>query len=45
MARLINAVVVGLVLAAGASVYAVRALAPVSNGHPTQATLYQYGLR
>jgi hypothetical protein len=45
MARLIIAVVVGLVLATGASVYAVRALAPVSDGHPTQATLYQYGVR
>jgi hypothetical protein len=45
MARLIIAVVVGLVLATGASVLAVRALAPVSDGHPTQATLYQYGIR
>jgi hypothetical protein len=45
MARLIIAVVVGLILAAGGSVLAVRALTPVSDGHPTQATLYQYGVR
>ena len=45
MARLIIAVVVGLVLATGGSVLAVRALTPVSDGHPAQATLYQYGIR
>jgi hypothetical protein len=45
MARLIIAVIVGLVLATGGSVLAVRALTPVSDGHPTQATLYQYGIR
>jgi len=45
MARLIIAVVVGLVLATAGSVLAVRALTPVSDGHPTQASLFQYGIR
>ena len=45
MARLIIAVNVGLVLATGGSVLAVRALTPVSDGQPTQASLYQYGVR
>ena len=45
MARLIIAVIVGLVLAAGGSVLAVQALTPVADGHPTQASLFQYGIR
>ena len=46
MARLIIAVVVGLVLATGASVLADAGARPgLRRASPTQASLYQYGNR
>ncbi len=45
MVRLINAVVVGVVLAVGATVAAAHALTGVANGSPSSASLYQYGNR
>ncbi len=45
MARLLIAVVVGVVLAVGAAFLASDALAGVANGAPSNASLYQYGTR
>jgi hypothetical protein len=43
--RLLIAIVVGVVLAVGATVLATNALAGLANGTPSKATLYQYGTR
>jgi hypothetical protein len=43
--RLLIAIVVGVVLAVGATVVATNALAGLANGTPSKATLYQYGTR
>lgn len=45
MARLLIALVVGIVLAVGATVATASALAGVANGSPTSGSLYQYGNR
>jgi hypothetical protein len=45
MARLLIAVVVGAVLAVGAAFLVSDALAGVTNGAPSNASLYQYGTR
>ena len=45
MVRLLIAIVVGVVLAVGATVVATNALASLANGTPSKATLYQYGTR
>jgi hypothetical protein len=45
MTRLLIAVAVGIVLAVGATVAAVSALAGAANGTPASASLYQYGNR
>jgi hypothetical protein len=45
MIRLLIAIVVGLVLAVGATMVTVNALSGVANGSPTNGTLYQYGDR
>ena len=45
MARLLIVIVVGVVLAVGASVLATNALAGLANGTPSKASLYQYGSR
>ena len=45
MARLLIAVVVGIVLAVGATIAAAQTLAGVANGSPTSSSLYQYGNR
>jgi K+-transporting ATPase c subunit len=43
--RLIVAVLVGLVIATGATVVTVNLLSDSANGSPSNATLYQYGSR
>jgi K+-transporting ATPase c subunit len=43
--RLIVAVVVGLVIAAGATVVSVNLLSSQANGTPSNSSLYQYGSR
>jgi hypothetical protein len=43
--RLLIAIVVGVVLAVGATVLATNALASLANGTSSKATLYQYGTR
>jgi hypothetical protein len=43
--RLIVAVVVGLVIAAGATVVTVNLLSSSANGTPSNQSLYQYGSR
>jgi hypothetical protein len=43
--RLLIAIVVGVVLAVGATVLATNALAGLANGTSSKATLYQYGTR
>jgi hypothetical protein len=45
MARLLIAIVLGIVLSAGASVLAVKALTGVADGKATQASVFQYGIR
>jgi hypothetical protein len=45
MARLLIAIAIGVVLAVGAAVLASGALAGVSNGTTSRASLYQYGAR
>jgi hypothetical protein len=45
MTRLLIAVIVGVVLAVGAAFLASEALAGVTNGTPSNASLYQYGNR
>lgn len=45
MARLLIAVIVGVVLAVGAAFLVTDALAGVTNGTPSNASLYQYGNR
>ena len=45
MIRLLIAIVVGVVLAAGAAVAASGVLAGAANGTPSQSSLYQYGNR
>lgn len=45
MTRLLIAIVVGLVLAVGATMVTVNTLSGVANGSPTKASLYQYGDR
>ena len=45
MARLLIAIVVGVVLAVGAAVLAGNALTGLANGTPSTASLYQYGSR
>jgi hypothetical protein len=45
MLRLIVAVVVGLVIAAGATVVTVNLLSDSANGSPSNSSLYQYGNR
>jgi hypothetical protein len=43
--RLLIAIVVGVVVAVGATVLVTNALAGVSNGTPSNASIYQYGTR
>jgi hypothetical protein len=43
--RLLIAIVVGVVVAIGATVLVTDALAGVANGTPSNASLYQYGTR
>jgi hypothetical protein len=43
--RLIVAVLVGLIIATGATVVTVNLLSDSANGAPSNATLYQYGSR
>jgi K+-transporting ATPase c subunit len=43
--RLIVAVVVGVVIAVGATVVTVNLLSDSANGSPSNASLYQYGSR
>ena len=45
MIPVIVAIVVGVVLAVGGAVIASNTLAGVSNGTPSQASVYQYGNR
>jgi hypothetical protein len=45
MARLLIAVIVGVALAVGAAFLVSDALAGVTNGTPSNASLYQYGTR
>jgi hypothetical protein len=45
MARLLVAVLLGIVLAVGGSVLAAKVLAGSANGTFTNASLYQYGNR
>jgi hypothetical protein len=45
VARLLIAIVVGVVLGAGAAVVAGNALTGLANGTPSNASLYQYGSR
>jgi hypothetical protein len=45
VARLLIAIVLGAVLAAGAAVVTSNALAGVANGTQKNASLYQYGTR
>ncbi len=45
MVRLLIAMVVGLVLAVGATVITGEVLQGVSNGAPSNASLYNYGTR
>ena len=45
MARILIAVVIGAVLAVGATFLASSLVLGVSNGTPTNATLYNYGSR
>ena len=45
MARLLIAIVVGVVLAVGFTLAGTRVLTGVANGSPTSGTLYQYGNR
>ena len=45
MARLLIAVIVGVMLAVGAAFLVSDALAGVANGTPSNASLYQYGTR
>jgi K+-transporting ATPase c subunit len=43
--RLIVAVLVGLIIATGATVVTVNLLSDSANGSPSNSTLYQYGSR
>jgi K+-transporting ATPase c subunit len=43
--RLVLAVVVGLVIAIGATVMTVNLLSNQANGSPSKSSLYQYGSR
>jgi hypothetical protein len=45
VARLLIAIVVGVVIAVGAAVLASNALTGLANGTPSTASLYQYGSR
>jgi hypothetical protein len=45
MARLLIAVAVGVLLGVGAAAIATNALSGLSNGTPSNATLYVYGNR
>ncbi|HXL94766.1 MAG TPA: hypothetical protein VN969_38050 [Streptosporangiaceae bacterium] len=45
MTRLIIAIVVGAVIAAGATVAFTSALSNAANGSPSNSSLYQYGSR
>lgn len=45
MSRLIIAIVVGIVIAVGAVAVTENVLSSVSNGSPSNASLYQYGSR
>jgi len=45
MIHLLIAIALGAAVAAGGAVAASSALTSVSNGSPTQASLYQYGNR
>ena len=45
MVRLLIAIVVGVVVAVGATVLVTNALAGAANGTPSNASLYQYGTR
>lgn len=45
MVRLLIAIVVGVVVAVGATFLVTNALAGVANGTPSNASLYQYGTR
>lgn len=45
MARLLIAVAIGVLLAVGAALLAGNALTGLSDGSPTNATLYVYGTR
>jgi hypothetical protein len=45
MTRLLIAVIVGVVLAVVAAFVVTNALADVTNGTPSNASLYQYGAR
>jgi hypothetical protein len=43
--RLLIAIVVGVVVALGATVLVTNALAGVANGSPSNGSIYQYGTR
>jgi hypothetical protein len=43
--RLIIAVVIGLIIAVGATVVSVNLLSDSANGTPSNSSLYQYGSR
>jgi hypothetical protein len=45
VARLLIAIVVGVVLAVGAAFLTANALTGLANGTPSTASLYQYGSR
>jgi hypothetical protein len=45
VARLLIAIVIGVVLAVGGAVLTNIVLGGLANGTPSQATLYQYGSR
>jgi hypothetical protein len=45
MARLLIAIAVGVLLGVGAATLAVSALSGLSDGNPSNATLYVYGNR
>lgn len=45
MVRLLAAVVIGALLAVGATLVVSNVLQGAANGHPVNATLYQYGNR
>lgn len=45
MVRLLVAVVVGAILAVGATAITSEVLLTVANGHPVNSTLYVYGTR